>query len=614
MVKRPLALFMLLVIVIAVACGEGGRRRVAAEPTIVPPPAVTSAAPTRLPPTQSPPTRTPPAPRATSTPPPPSPTPSPAAKTHRAITFNDYVPEQKNYVDVICVVVNFAGKPERVFDLRKHWGKIFGLQDPIRQLNAYYKETFYGQLELRPYTTPQMGDKGYIEVTLPGVAQDWKFGWLIGLEDERIDSLNPDAVQRLVLEVMTRVVTQHPEINYQDKYLIMVMNAPGSEYGRGAAGVLPGDGADSPCDMFIGDVSSANKTKFADDRYFSLLDSSRVIGFVGPKGYTFEDYFQDREKESPRDQFILGIAMFGSDGPLSCASHDILHGLRRKSAYADPPEGRTRAVHCLYNLVQQSKWVVGTQEHGTFDRSVTVSPYIGWWDPMADHLHPATRDFFLSYPHGMCAFTKLRMGFIPDRCLAIAEQDDVTFKLSPLGITALPPRGTPAEALAIKVPLIPRNPAAAHVYLLLEYRRRVGSESGEVHPDNFTISPEFVFGDKQFDPGYSAANPAASQYINPPMQFVPDEGVLVYLVNDKIPEVPGAPYTEWYNFGLALLSPAGNDERDNLNNAALDAGEAMSVDFRTLIPERSVPVKITVDVVQRGNDYATVHISRQVIR
>jgi len=133
------------------------------------------------------------------------------------------------------------------------------------------------------------------------------------------------------------------------------------------------------------------------------------------------------------------------------------------------------------------------------------------------------------------------------------------------------------------------------------------------HPDNFAISPEFVFGDKQFDLGYNAASPA-SQYINPPMQFVPDEGVLVYLVNDKIPEAPGAPYMEWYNFGLALLNPAGNDQRDNLNNAALDAGETMSVDFRTLIPERSVPVKITVDVVQRGNDYATVHISRQVIR
>lgn len=306
--------------------------------------------------------------------------------------------------------------------------------------------------------------------------------------------------------------------------------------------------------------------------------------------------------------------MFGTDGPLSCASHDILHGLRRKSAYADPPEGRARAVHCLYNLVQQSLSIVGTQEHGKADRSIMVRPYIGWWDPMADHLHPRSRDFFVSYPQGMCGFSKLGMGMIPDRCLVVAEADDTTVKLSPLGIPTLPPRGSPAEALVVKVPLLPRNPAAAHVYLLLEYRRRVGSERGETHPDNFTIDPDFVTGDKQFDPGYNAANPAASEYVNPPTIFVPDEGVLVYLVNDKFPEVPAAPYTEWYNFNLVLLNPQGNDKRQTLNHAALDAGETMPIDFRNLIPERGVPVKITVSVLQRTNDYATVRIVREYMR
>jgi hypothetical protein len=628
MSRRAYAVLLVLavpIIVGATACGGGRERRrdtaSGAAPPSGSPAQIPTATATLLPsrPTNTvavlPPTVVPKAATQTQRAPTAVPAPlTPAPPRHRAITFNDYVPEQKNYVDVICVVVNFAGKPERVFDLRKYWDRIFGLQNPIRQLNAYYNETFYGQLELRPFSTPQMGEKGYIEVTLPGVPQDWTFGWLIGLEDERIDSLNPDAVQRVVLEVMTRVVEKHPEINYQDKYFIVVLNAPGSEYGRGAAGVLPGDGADSPWDMFIGNVVSADRDKFSDENYFRVLDDSRLIGFVGPKGYTFERYFQDREKESAKDQFVLGIALFGSDGPLSCASHDILHGLRRKSAYADPPEGRTRAVHCLYNLVQQSKWVVGTQEHGTFDRSITVSPYIGWWDPMSDHLHPKTRDFFESYPHGMCAFTKLRMGFIPDRCLAVAESDDVTVKLSPLGITTLPPRGSPAEALAIKVPLVPLNPSVSHVYLLLEYRRRVGSESGEVHPDNFTLDPEFVFGDIRFDPGYNAANPAASNYVNPPMVFVPDEGVLAYLVNDKVPEVPGAPYTEWYNFNLALLNPAGNDKRDNLNDAALDAGESMSVDFSTLIPGRAVPVKIAISVTERKNEYATVHVVREYLR
>lgn len=364
----------------------------------------------------------------------------------------------------------------------------------------------------------------------------------------------------------------------------------------------------------MGDVTASDKSKFSNEDFFRFVAGSKLVGMVGPQGYTYDDYFRDREKQSPKDQFILGLAMFGTDGPLSCATHDILHGLRRKSAYADVPEGRTRAVHCLYNLVQQSKWLLGTEEHGRMDRSITVSPYIGWWDPMADHLHPQSRDFFTSYPTGSCAFTKLRMGMIPARCQAVAEQDDVTVKLAPLGLPVLPAKGSAVETLTLKVPMAPRVPTVSHIYLLLEYRRRVGSEKGEVHPDNFAIEPAFVFGEPQFDPGYNAANPAASKYVNPPTVFVPDEGVLVYLVNDKVPEVPGAPYTDWYAFNLVLFNLAGNEKRDNLNEAALDAGENMVIDFRTLVPGYSVPVKITVSVTERTNQHAAVHVVREYLR
>jgi len=618
--KRILVLWMVSALILASACGGGQRRRQEAEPLPTAVPTARSAVATRVAarPTSTPVPRvvtsTPARPTNTRPPPVPTATPLPTAPKHRAITFNDYVSEQTNYVDVLCVLVNFEGKPGRVFDLRKYWDRIFGLEDPIGQLNAYYHEDFYGQLELRPYTTPQMGEKGYVEVTLPGVPQDWSFGWLVNYESPDVDSLDPEMVQKLTLEIVTRVVQKYADIKFQDKFLLVVLNAIGAEYGRGAAGVIPADGADNATDLFIGNVAAADRDKFADEAFFRVTDNSKLVGLVAPKGYTFADYFRDREKESATDQFILGLAMFGTDGPLSCATHDILHGLRRKSAYADPPEGRSRAVHCLYNLVQQSKWLVGTQEHGRMDRGITASPYIGWWDPMADHLHPAKREFFNSYPTGSCGFTKMRMGMVPDRCLTVAEVDDVTVKLSPLGNPTLPAKGSVAESLLVKVPLLPLNPAAEHLYLLLEYRRRVGSEKGETHPDNFTISPDYIFGDKQFDPGYNAANPAASVYINPPTVFVPDEGVLVYLVNDKFPEVPAAPYTEWYNFNLALLNPAGNNLRDDLNKAALDGGETMAIDFRTMVPDKVIPVKITVSVMERTNDYATVHIVREYLR
>ena len=65
---------------------------------------------------------------------------------------------------------------------------------------------------------------------------------------------------------------------------------------------------------------------------------------------------------------------------------------------------------------------------------------------------------------------------------------------------------------------------------------------------------------------------------------------------------------------LALLNPEGNDKRDNLNNAALEAGESMEVDFRTLCKDRGMPLKSTVTVLERTDDYATVHLVREYLR
>jgi hypothetical protein len=523
----------------------------------------------------------------------------------RVITFNDYLPEHLNIVETVVVVVNFSGRPEQVFDLRPHWDRIFGVDDPIRQLNAYYHEVFYGQLEMQPVSTPEMGDKGYVEIELPGMPQDYTFGWLIGLESEDLDSVDPDAAQRLLLEIVSRVVEKHPEVDYQDKFIFVVLNATGNEYGRGAAGFMPTGGVEPIYDVFVGDVAQDELGAYADEARFRIVGDSCLIGVIDKSGYPFERYFADRETHVEGDQFLLGMALFGKDAPLSCATHDIVHGLRRKSAYAVPPEGRDRALCCLYNLPLQSRWLLGTPERGRCDRSINCTPYIGWWDPMGDHLHPAMpREFFDGFPHGMSAFSRMRMGFIPDRCQAVAGEDDMTINLSPLSDPALPAMGSDAEAVAIKVPLVPGVDKLAHIYLLLEYRRRVG-ELGS-HVDNFAIAPDDVLGDPAYDPGH-----ATGRYINPPTQFLSDEGVLVYLVNEGMPETPGAVYTEWHNYVLALLNPAGNDQRDDLTEAALDAGESIVVDFRTLYPDRGVPIVITVEVEQRTDAFAKVHISRE---
>jgi hypothetical protein len=538
-----------------------------------------------------------------------------SAPAARQITANDFSPEQTNIIETLVVLVNFSDRRGEKFDLGRYLDRIFGFEDPHTQLNAYYRENFYNQLELRQVRSPDFPE-GYVEIEFEGSPQDYMFGWLIGMETEKIKQLDPDVVQQNILDAMAKVVQKHATIGYQDKFIIFVFNALGSEYGRGAAGALPTAGVDPIYDLFVGNAAQGDSQKFSDHTYFRIVDGTRVVGIVKGSGYTFGDYFRDRGYFND-DQFIKGIAIFAKDGPLSCASHDILHGLRRRSAYADPPEGRGRAVNCLYNLLLQSQWVVGS-ERGPFDRSINCSPFIGWWDPMGDHLHPRTdpktpREFFSGHPHGMCAFTKLRMGMVPDRCIFVAEDDDMTVELSPLSSPSLPPKESEAEAIVVKVPVAPGVEKLAHVYLLLEYRRRVGSGPDDFHPDNFFIDPDYVEGDKTSDPGYNSSAPAESVYVNPPTRFVPDEGVLVYLVNEKMPEIAGDAKQEWWRFVLALLNPKGNEKRNDLNQAALDAGESMEVDFGNLYPDIGAPVKIRVTILQRSEDRCKLQITREYV-
>jgi hypothetical protein len=543
----------------------------------------------------------------------PTPRPPTLADLRPVITFNDYVPEQVNYVDTLVIVVNYTDLPERVFDMAANWHRVFGTDDPHTELNAYYRENFYGQLQLRPVSAPGMTDPGYVQVTFEGSPEDYLIGWLIGMEHESLESVNPDMVRKVMLDLVAGTVEQYPDFDYQDKLLFVVLNATGAEYGRGAMGALP---TGAVYDLFIGDIGPEDADVFSDPATLRVVETSsgtKLVGLISTAGYTFDQYFADRQARAVDDQFLLGMAIFGTEAPLSCASHDILHGLRRRSASASPPEGRMRAIDCLYNLSLQSQWTVGTDDHGMFDRSVNCSPYIGWWDPMGDHLHPRDRDFFSSHPHGMCAFTKLRMGFIPPRCLTTVEADEADVRLAPLSSPQLPAPGSGVETLAVRMPLIPGLPESDQVYVLLEYRRRPGASPDELHPDQFSITPDHAVGDPSNDPGYNSNDPAASVYINPPMQFVPSEGVLVYFVNERIPHIPAAPYTEWYNFPIALLNPAGNDLRDNLNEAALDAGESITVDFSNFYADRGVgiPVRITVTVTARTAEYAEVRLTRE---
>lgn len=532
----------------------------------------------------------------------------------RPITANIFSPEQLNSIDTLVIQVNFTGQPDPAFNVADHWDKIFGKDDPLHTLNGYYRENFYNQLELKALDPVPDDNQPHLTVEFPGTPADYPLGFLIGLEDPEVASVDPEVLNKIILDTITKTAEKYPQVNFQDKFIFTVLNAQGFEYGRGAIGALPGGGVEPVYDLFVGSSVDGSPDQYTDQNYFRQTTDNRLVGLIKKNAYDFPRYFEDRGQQNYDDQFIRGMAIFAKDAPLSCASHDIVHGLKRKSAYAEPQEGRERALNCLYNLPEQSKWLVGTPETGYFDRGVNATPYIGWWDPMGDHLHPAfPRDFFDGIPNGMTAFSKLALDLIPDRSQTIINENSASVNLGVLGNPDLPNPGVPHEKLAVKIPLDPTNSRTDHIYLLLEYRRRVGAEVGQLHPDNFSITPESIVGQPWSDPGYNSADPAASSYINPPTRFTPDEGVLVYIVNEEMPEIPSIPYTDWYKYRLALLNPAGNDQRDDLNQAALDTGQSLTVDFRDLYEHAGVPITIDISVESRGLDYAVVNIRRNYL-
>ena len=220
---------------------------------------------------------------------------------------------------------------------------------------------------------------------------------------------------------------------------------------------------------------------------------------------------------------------------------------------------------------------------------------------MADHLHSRdeiggrSRDFFESPPQGTCAYTKIKLGMIPDRCVCIVTGNNETRKLVPLSNPTLPPRDADDQYVVLKVPVDPSTSDAywQKVYLLLEYRRRIGQLN--TSPENFTIQPDQVYGDKKTDPGYNQRSP---QYQNPPTAFVPSQGVLVYLVNENLTDNPSQEYipAEWHNFRLILLNPNDIDDRDNLTSAALGSRSSVTIDFHDFYDTPTTPIAITVEV------------------
>ncbi len=456
--------------------------------------------------------------------------------------------------------------------------KIFG---DTNSMNAYYKEISYTEETVGPHNLA-LSPESELSVVVRESPSYYAWGFIPG----EFENVKP---KELTTDVFTKVLEADPNVAVQDKFVILILNTTASEIeGRGAMCLVPGavvqpqDALPENQELFIG-----------------------ASPFEDPQpGAPREPYFIDMERKWPQyavyrrdeftnwnDEFIRGLCIFCKDTLRSCAVHDGLHALKRISSGIPTgsfPGLRARAVPCLYNLHIQGTWL-----SNQCNRGVYCTPYVGWWDNTGDHLHlRPPRLFFSGSPYGVSAFTKMKLGVIPDDYIGEATGADEPFKLHKLATPQLPVQTNGEPVLVIKVPLSEgANPAE---YLLVEYRRWVSGSA-----DGVTVDLDRILGDPATDPGK----------VNPPEHLVSDKGILIYHVNEEKPHL-GGETTEWcptdqsdfvQNFIMflytpSMVTPQGFDwsERtpEALRNAGFDIGSTFALEYPSVNPHLRVEIYI----------------------
>ena len=184
--------------------------------------------------------------------------------------------------------------------------------------------------------------------------------------DSRVGTIEELGQDQKIMRFITDAVAEmlrtaaYQTVSFQDALLMVLVNISGREWGRGAMGFLPNR---QFWEFGVGPDPKA--------------PSDRICLTIG-RDYTYRDYLLSRREyfNGRQDQFVQGVAMFCRDGQLSCAPHDIINVLKRA---ASVPPKRGTVIKGLYNNYLQDIWQK--------DQKTNTSPYIGWWDVMADHLH-----------------------------------------------------------------------------------------------------------------------------------------------------------------------------------------------------------------------------------
>lgn len=161
--------------------------------------------------------------------------------------------------------------------------------------------------------------------------------------------------------------------------------------------------------------------------------------------------------------------------------------------------------------------------------------YVGQWDIMS------------SSTNGPSSWTKLKLGWLPEKSLVTVNNRSATVSLSPL-------EGSQNGALVVKIPLgvkktqYPNGTSVnAEIYYLLEYRKKIGIDAG--------IDSQGILILKADDSRYFTSQSGPLLYIAGPLQFLPKQNdyftdktsnltVMVLPQNNTIASVQISTYSE----------------------------------------------------------------------
>ncbi len=260
--------------------------------------------------------------------------------------------------------------------------------------------------------------------------------------------------------------------------------------------------------------------------FISLGAKHKDYGMMGLCGYPGMLGWQNQlpiKTKSKKQEIPQGVAIFCENAHIGVVFHDMAHIL-------GGVENGKRALPCLYDHDLQA-------QKGSFrDHYQFYLINAGYYDPMSCHYYDLQKG-----PPGLCAWTKLRLGWIDTKKIVeIGKGDSKTVSIGPLS-------SGKSKVHVIRVPITPST------YYLIENRQAIGPDK------NIPAHGILIF--------YCDDAIAECRHGKSPVKLVD--------ANPAFPQLKGAPFTvngeneyedEANNISIKILGQEGQNYKVRVSN------------------------------------------------